>query len=118
MPAAAGGGELMGNTKVYTVRFPLRSGEYLITKEELAEAAISSDVMVDKVGDGEESMAMIMVSSRSMNADEFVSVIRTRYPDRWCEVTRYDVDWSDFQVTEWSADGTSNLTVFEPVSVR
>lgn len=90
----------MGNTKIYTVRFPLLPGEALLTWNEVAAAAHSGLVLVGQDTDiGGETMAMIMVESNSMGADAFIDVVSTKYPDRWCMITRFDADDVEFSVT-------------------
>lgn len=95
----------MGNTKVYTFRCPLFRGETLISRQELADAARSSLIMIqaELVGFDGEQVVMGMVESSSQNADQVIEFVRTRYPKRWCLFTRFDADWPDFRVISWNS---------------
>ena len=92
----------MGNRKVYTFSCPLFLGEKLITRQELADAGRSSLVIVDSASDGQTVVAMGMVESCSMNADQVIDFVRTRYPRRWCVFTRFDADCPEFRMLSWT----------------
>ena len=101
----------MGNTKVYTFRFPLSFGECLVSRQEIEEVARSSIVALDTILDGDTPVAMGMVESSSQVADELISFLRRRYPKRWCVITRFDADWSDFKTISWD-EGDETPKVF------
>lgn len=91
----------MGNTKIYTFRFPLVFGEGTIVRKEIEDVARSSIVALDAIPDGDTLIAIGMVESSSQVADNLVKFLRERYPKRWCVITRFDADWSDFKVMSW-----------------
>lgn len=101
----------MGNTKVYTFRFPLLFGEGPVSRREIEDASRSGIVALDLVSVEDETVAMGMVESSSQSADNLISFLRVRYPKRWCVITRFDADWSDFRVMSWEDDDTSSVFV-------
>lgn len=95
----------MGNNKIYTIRCPLRPGEGLFTYDELSKVARSSLVVASRHDDGDGNVAMMcLIDTCSQSADEIVALVRARYPARWCLITRFDADWSDFRVMSWEDD--------------
>ena len=102
----------MGNVKVYTFRCGLHLGEALPSHAGLIEAARSSSVVVSMHDDGAGQLSMMgIVESSSQVADNVIDLVRSRYPSRWCVITRFDVDWSDFRVMSWE-DGQESPDVF------